>query len=31
MSNENYKVVAHDLDVGSEEPVVLSLEIQVNR
>lgn len=31
MGEENYKVVAHNLDVDPEGPVVLSLEFQLNR
>lgn len=30
MGKENYKVVAHNLDVGPKGPVVLSSEFQLN-
>ena len=31
MGKENYKVVAHDLDVSPEGPIVLSFELQLDR
>jgi hypothetical protein len=31
MSKENYKIVTHNFDMGPEESIVLSFEIQLNR